>query len=345
MTKTIIHSLTSNEIEYLLKRFPSFELSYETISHKKVQSEYNIAMYIPIGKKYFFWFSFWEDKTDVLFLMELNKEKKITKIYWIDNTHDTIFDNSLSWGTILYGTFLEQSIFVLEDIYSYKGNHIKNVSFGRKLGFIYDFLQMTFSYSYVTVVKIVLPQLWFQDENKIHIPFPLYPIYHIQYRCLSRISPYINVKQIQKDKEENKNHQKQNYNLTTITTSITTSTTSTICDIFHANYLKPQYKYPTIFQITADIQYDIYHLYAYGKDNSLIYYNIAYIPNLKTSFFMNGLFRNIRENQNIDYIEESDDEDNFEDMKPDKYVDLEKFVMMECEYSQSFKKWIPVKVV
>ena len=81
-----------------------------------------------------------------------------------------------------------------------------------------------------------------------------------------------------------------------------------------SDWAKPQYKYPTVFLVGADIQYDIYHLYAWNM-NSLnaedryIYYNVAYIPDYKTSVFLNSIFRNIKANRNLDYIEESDDEE------------------------------------
>jgi hypothetical protein len=111
------------------------------------------------------------------------------------------------------------------------------------------------------------------------------------------------------------------------------------------DFAKPQYKYPTVFRVMADLQFDIYHLFAYGRDNVPIYYNIAYIPNYKTSVMMNGLFRNIRENKNLDYIEESDDEDDFQNMNIDKYVHMEKVLLMECVFNNKFKRWTPMRVV
>jgi hypothetical protein len=111
------------------------------------------------------------------------------------------------------------------------------------------------------------------------------------------------------------------------------------------DFTKPQYKYPTVFRVMADLQFDIYHLFAYGKDSQPIYYNIAYIPNYKTSVLMNGLFRNIRENKNLDYIEESDDEEDFQNMNIDKYVHIEKVLLMECVFNNKFKRWIPMRVV
>ena len=60
---------------------------------------------------------------------------------------------------------------------------------------------------------------------------------------------------------------------------------------------------------------------------------------------MNGLFRNIRENQNLDSIEESDDEDDFQDTRIDKYVDLAKTLSLECVFQPKFKRWVPLRVV
>ena len=60
---------------------------------------------------------------------------------------------------------------------------------------------------------------------------------------------------------------------------------------------------------------------------------------------MNGLFRKIRENRNIDFIEESDDEDDFENTTEDKYVDLTKSYLIECVFNVKFKKWVPVQVI
>ena len=54
---------------------------------------------------------------------------------------------------------------------------------------------------------------------------------------------------------------------------------------------------------------------------------------------MNKLFRNIKENQNLDALEESDDEEEFEDERPDKFVYLNKEYKMVCKYNTKFNKW------
>jgi len=107
----------------ILKRLPNFELSYETISHKKVSS-YDICMAIPLGKKSFLWFTF-KDNYDVCYLLDLNKEKRITGLTEIK----TEFDPRLALGTILYGTMVtvqERKWFIVEDILFFKGIPLKN---------------------------------------------------------------------------------------------------------------------------------------------------------------------------------------------------------------------------
>ena len=60
---------------------------------------------------------------------------------------------------------------------------------------------------------------------------------------------------------------------------------------------------------------------------------------------MNGLFRKIKENTNLDYIEESEDEEEFQDTSEDKFVDIQKVLLMECVFNIKFKKWVPIRVV
>lgn len=105
-------------------------------------------------------------------------------------------------------------------------------------------------------------------------------------------------------------------------------------------YLKHDKINNVIFKVKPDIKDDIYKLYCLNDE----YYSNALIPNIKLSIFMNNIFRYIKENENIDLIEESDDEEEFENIEIDKFLRIrEKF--MECEYNQKFKMWIPCALV
>ena len=110
----------------------------------------------------------------------------------------------------------------------------------------------------------------------------------------------------------------------------------------YLNYkqLNPTY---TVFNVRPDIQNDIYYLYCL-ENHREVKYGIADIPNYKTSVMMNKLYRNIKENNNLDSLEESDSEDEFENVDPDKFVYLDKSYKMRCVFNSRFKKWSPVEI-
>ena len=345
-----MREININQANNIIKRIPQFELSYETISHKKVPEMYDICIAIPSGKKYFAWFTFYNDK-NVCYIFELNKDKKLVKCFLVH----TIFHSSLSLGTLLYGVMSEDmNFFIIEDIIFFKGISLVKSNFEKRISFIYDLMKNNVVQEFQEKKSVVfsLPILWYNyykedidSDAKIPSRFlneqrPAYNIHHLQYRSLKNISPYLNVSLNKKinikpnivaDLKENCSSNNTHLNNLKIPPCM--------------DFSKPQYRYPTIFQVQADLQNDIYHLYAYGKNKEINYYNVAYIPNYKTSVFMNSLFRKIKENKNLDYIEESEDEDDFENINIDKFVDLQKTLLLECIFHNKFKKWIPIKII
>lgn len=344
--------LTQAQISHLLNRFPEFELSYETISHNKVSPDYDIALAIPTGKKGFIWFTF-HHEDDVCYLLDLNKDKKITKAIRLDYINLDYYQK-LALGTVLYGTILIDELtgnqkFILEDVYLYQGLSLKKQTMNHKLSIMLDFMSNSMANAICKKEFVfMLPVMWYMNnvENNTQNGLPLdiqqtigYTAHHIQHRSASQIMPYVNIFL----------NRKLN-GLMAPTSSNTAKIQKQSTHQFETlritmDFSKPQYKYPAVFQVTADIQFDIYHLFAYGKNQKPVYYNIAYIPNCKSSAFMNGHFRKIRENKNLDYIEESDDEDDFQNTEEDKYVDINKVVLMECTFHHKFKRWVPVRVV
>ena len=97
------------------------------------------------------------------------------------------------------------------------------------------------------------------------------------------------------------------------------------------------------FKVKADIQTDIYYGY-YNNNNAYEKHNVLCISDYKTSVFMNRLFRRIIENENIDNIEESEDEEDFENISDDKFVYLDKEFNIDCVYCEKYKLWKPMKV-
>lgn len=337
--------LNNAQVSKLSERLPNFELSYETISHTKVSTSYNVVTAIPTGKKVMLWFTFYQNK-DVCYFFELNKEKRISKGKLLNNT----FDTSLSLGTILYGSCIlddenEIKAIVIDDILYYEGVLLNNTNIIHKLSMLRKTLsKITKQDAMIPIYSCVFWEININNDvneypntisSDVFDTIP-YNIHHIQYRSAYEKKPFINVFMNKKlNVVSLPARPKQNNN-----------PLLQYCLIpFKMNLHKAQYRYSTIFQVMADIQFDIYHLFAFGKNNQRVYYNVAYIPNYKTSVFMNSLFRKIRENDNLDYIEESDDEDDFQNIHEDKYVDVNKVLYMECSFNKKFKKWVPTKVV
>jgi hypothetical protein len=322
--------LSQHNSDLLKQRFPSFEHSYETVIHKNVPENYNLALAIPVGRKSFAWFTFYKD-TDVLYQMDLDKDKKIVKTTRIESK----FDGALSIGTILYGIVLpDTNAFIIEDIHFYKGVPMHSLTFGEKLHYIHLLLSDTIS----GAIRFVLPVLWYNTQRECDIIpefVKQYTVHHIQYRSLTHIVPYLNY---QVNRRPNTDKDKDKDKIVPIVVQRHQTLSS-------PDFTKPQYRHPAIFHVVADIKCDIYHLYASDAKGSVVYYNTAYIPNYKTSVMMNTLFRNIKENKNLDYIEESEDEEEFENIREDRFVDLQKIVYMECVFNYKFKRWTPVKVL
>ena len=88
---------------------------------------------------------------------------------------------------------------------------------------------------------------------------------------------------------------------------------------------------------------DVYDLYLM-KNHKLTFYNKCVVSNYKNSVKMNLIFRNIKENINLDFLEESDDEEEFENISPDKFVDLNMQKIMKCSYNSNFKLWEPIEI-
>ena len=89
---------------------------------------------------------------------------------------------------------------------------------------------------------------------------------------------------------------------------------------------------------------DSYALFARAERGELVSAGHAAVNTIATSVLLNGIFRRIKENSNLDLLEESDSDDEFECVAPDKYVDLNKSVVMMCSFNSMQAAWAPVSV-
>lgn len=357
MNKSLTSSpLTSQQKQHMTSRFPhAVNLSYETMTHKKdllLPNIYDYCVAIPYGKRAFAWFSFFTNK-NVLCILELTRENKFgDQIYFIE---DIDFPPEFCLGTILSGTIYENDsstsllrIFLVDDIHHYQGIAFQQRLFTEKVGFLINVLQNIGQNS--SILRFALPSIKQNtsiDDDLFDMDSIPYPIRHIQYRSSTQILPHMNISI----------HKKPIWTPVASTTSNTMSRIflSAIADSSREWVLdinRPIYKKHCTFWVSADIAHDVYYLWCV-KDNvsppaervaSVKYMNLL-IPNYSTSVMMNNHFRTIHENRNLDAVEESDDEDDFENIQEDKYVDLDKKLIIKCIFNSKFKKWVPLEIL
>ena len=329
--------LSEQEKEQILSELPNIKLSYENIIHKKVYSNFVLA--IPEGKKCFAWFTN-SKHGNICYILELKENKQVYDIKIVN----CCFDSCLSYGTIFYGTvfnYLGNSFFSIEDIYFYKGVNVSNYIWIKKLELFkqimnIDIKQVAYNRSFMVFGLPLLSTNF--DELVNEISKINYKIKCIQFRNYNNknVSQYLEFININKSLEVKPEFKKNEY-----------KTYEQVPNVNSNSSYKNTYKREkiAIFQIKPEIQNDIYYLYCYDNiSKTLVHYNIACIPDFKTSVMMNKLFRNIKENNNLDALEESDNEDEFENEKEDRFVYLDREFNMICSYNYKFKKWVPLKL-
>jgi hypothetical protein len=316
--------LSQEEKQNILEEFPQIKLSYETITHKKVY-KYNLLLAVPDGKKCFAWFTSYKDKMSC-FILELDsKNRKQIKNIKIVNS---CFSSSLCYGTIFYGTLfyhMNSQFFSIEDIFMYKGKNVYNLHINDKVNNICyilknDIKQIAYNNYFVVFGLPIIAKSNEDLENSLKSI--KYKISAIKYYTSNKsnsyyllpFEEYVNVVE-EKVVEEKK-----------------------IERTLERKYEKPVYG--KIFTCKPDIQNDIYHLYTLDNE----YVGLAAIPDYKTSVMMNKLFRIIKENNDLDALEESDDDEEFENANVDKFVSLDKSYKMICNFNNKFKKWVPIKI-
>lgn len=356
-----IHDLAKATIDY-----PDIKLSYETVSHKKVSIHETpgnkipgnkiTAVAIPPGKKHILWTTTIPDSTGVVaYLIELGKNHQNNTVML--RGYSIPLRNKLpityKYGVILHGTLIQtpETKFIIDDLYMFEGHEMDNIPWGYKMPFLVN-IMYDFSTVFTDDFTVALAVMWNPDTE-----FPIgnidsdmvaktgYHVRHIQYRENKRMTPYVNV--MMKKPGQSDAHPSNG----TRVEDASESTRHVLAKMMPPPvvprfvYQNNQFRLNTVFLVSADVQYDVYNLFALGKAGAKVFVGLAGIQSYKTSVFMNRIFRKIRENENLDSIEESDDELDFENMDETKYVDLEKCVAIECVFHPKMKKWIPQRLV
>tara|TARA_Y100000022_G_scaffold185163_1_gene180748 strand:- start:360 stop:1310 length:951 start_codon:yes stop_codon:yes gene_type:complete len=265
----------------------------------------DIYLTIPKGKKFFAWFKNYNNK-NLCFLLEIDRRYNS-----IENININIcsFDKILcsGKGTILYGTIFyinKKKLFNIENIYYSRGYSLIYNNQSQKLKEINNIMQ--------NHIKQV-----FCTKNTVVFGTPIIDTNYYNLKAKIKKLPYsiycIQYRLLYKNKP------------------------------FMNEFIKIKKDIQKIFLVKPTIIDDIYDLY-FKNDDKIEKYDIACIPDYKTSVMMNSLFRNIKENRNLDLLEESDDEEEFENINIDKFVYLDKTFKMKCVYIENHNSWKPIEI-
>jgi hypothetical protein len=340
--------LTREEKTQLLNRFPSLELSYENVLHKKVSAD--LYMLVPKGQKSFAWFSYWKEN-NYCFILLINDKNNICDII----PYSICFDLKLSLGTVIYGTLFSNNNlthFSCEDLFYYKGHDVSSSKFIDKLVVLKEMFD-NYIKQEVHVPDSLVPDSLAPDSlapdslapdslapdslapDSLVLGIPVIKTnYDKAISCINGLSYKIHGVQMYSAQI----HGAQIHGAQIHGAQIHGAQNNNILGIYKINKpILPE----AIFNVKPLLGADIYELYAQDTTKP---YGIACVPSYKSSVMLNSIFRHIKENNNLDLLEESDDEE-YENTNISKFVDLDKTYKMRCVYIKKFRKWEPIELV
>jgi hypothetical protein len=307
-------------VEQILYRYPN-KISIKNLniynngsSNNKILFDSDAKYYIlkPKGKRAYLWFTYFEKKQLCILIFMNNKQINHPSNdfyeYPIKFKDDICYNNILLLGYYLtnYINKSKQHHFVIENVFNY---NIYN--------YILEKNDYNYNYNYkIELFKKILPQLCSNSNYIVNLPIILNDSDNL-FKLINKFDY-----NIYSASAYSENKYLGNY-------------------IFsYNNNNNSNSKIVATFKITACINQDLYYLTIMNNDIEEVY-DLALIDSYKTSIFMNKLFRKIKENDNLDLLEESDDEEEFENVNINRFVHLDKQYLIECVYNNKFKKWVP----
>lgn len=307
--------------------FPAVQLCYEMVTHKKV-ADSHVALVIPAGSKALAWFQ-GENNCVVMKVEGNHQEMEKVEVAFKEGLIGSVF-----YGTV-FSTKEEKSssgssrnpMFCVEDLYYYLGTPFRGTFLDKleKLKKIFrdDLSQRPNSHhGMVFGLPVMFHPLASWNDCLSSLP---YAVQEIKFRYFDKVSAK-KIVTMSCSKAEEKRPPLQEKRPPVMEQ--------------HSR----QERRERVFKVMADAEPDIYHLFQM-RNGVEEYYDMAGVPNYSTSVKLNRWFRNIRENERLDAIEESDDETDFEDPRPNKYVHLERVLYIRCEYHPKSKRWVPLNLV
>jgi hypothetical protein len=371
------------DVESLLSNFPTTRLSYEVPVHKNDNSAPGSAsirdskcFIIPKGRRCVAWATEWNRKK-IFAIIEVQTQRNqvpalFRKFHEVNGWYpgpvqvfDTCFHSELTYGTVFGGVLFRAErtsasttvqCFSIIHVYWYKGAQIPNLTLSSHVQlcermFTTDQALRQVAYTQSNSIIFGLPVLCAaaaagDDAFLRSLP---YPVYSILYRSNTSTRVY----------SQNLFESGRSVAPATIAPApalvprhqpepAPVRVVAAVPVPLAQEYIKPDDDMLTniqaVFIVRPNVQNDIYELFVKTRSGA-VFHNFAHIPNYKTSVMMNRLFRNIRENERLDAMEESETEEEFENIELDKYVSLHKEYKFVCKLNKKFCRWVPISVV
>ena len=338
---------------------------------------------IPKGRRCIAWATEWNRKK-IFAIIEVQTQRNQIPVQFrkfhesngwypgVVHTFDTCFHSSLTYGTVFGGVLLRidhrsddgrpaatVQCFSINHIYWYKGSQVPNLTLSGHVElceniFTNDQSLRQVAYTQANSIIFGLPVLYSFSVDAVYDDaflqsFP-YPVYSILYRSNTTTRVYSQNLMTSVSHTPSRNFAQQPAPVVTPAPAPRPAHTVAPAPF---EYIKPDDEMLTniraVFIVRPNVQNDIYELFVStghprnGTDHTL-FHNFAHIPDFKTSIMMNRLFRNIRENERLDTMEESETEEEFENIELDKYVSLHKEYKLLCRLNKKFCRWVPISV-
>lgn len=334
---------------------------YENNVHKKFLAD--VYAVIPKGKKCVIWFTNKQTWMFQIAKRPYQSNQQQQQQHQPRPSHPVSFDSvrmlnvpcaDESWhcgtGTILYGTHMvDKKRFSVENVHYFCGIQQDNDgSMDRFLRFFESLKKGNLSLPFQLFMPVMHAS--FADAFNDATGIKTYEVYSIQHRFLKRdCSEYKNLlfHLAQPESYQQQPHQQLQLQLQPQHQPVNVKS-AFFPNQAHSKPTNDPVRKPHLrtFYVRADLQNDIYYVLHASDEPITQNTMIAHMPNYKTSVMMNSIFRNIKENRNLDALEESDDEDEIKDLdKCSSLVDLDKCVKMECAFNARFKRWHPVALL
>ena len=297
--------------------------------------------------------------------------------------YDVCFNGSLSYGTVFSGTMFKTMkanthqqfpCFCIQNIYWYKGNPVSTIRFTdyvklcEQMFVERDIVQVSYTSSgLIFGVPVMCNNEDAAVETISTLPYQVYSIHFRSDNNVQDRSQRIHQKVMISGATNVQYNRTSQTNIRATTpapapapapalTTRQAPPTAPTPRMPSIQFIKPADEMLTniqaVFIVRPNVQNDIYELFvktarsaASSSQPSYVFHNFAHIPNYKTSVMMNVLFRKIKENTRLDTMEESDDDDEFENTEQDKFVSLKTEYKMVCRLNKKFCRWVPISIV